>query len=52
MGQGIEFIIANNSAVALHVMEETKEIIDKLILPHWILFKFQKTVGEIFNEFV
>ena len=44
MGQGIELIVADNAAVALHVVEKTEEIVDQIVPAGGVFFQFQQPV--------
>ena len=51
MGQGIELIVANDATVALHIVEETEDIVDEILLFARIFFQGEKAGIEIFNIF-
>lgn len=52
VGKRIELGVADNAAVALHVMEETENIVDQLVAANGVFFQIQQGIGEIFDGVV
>ena len=52
MGQGIELIVADNAAVALHVVEKTEEIVDQIVPAGGVFFQFQQPVIQARDNFI
>ena len=52
MGQGIEFIVADNAAVALHIMEKTEKIVDQIVPAGGIFFQLQQPVIQARDNFI
>jgi len=48
----IQFAVADNAAVALHVVEETENIVDQFITANGIFFQIQQGACEVFDGVV
>ena len=51
VGQGIELVVADDAAVALHIVEEAEEVVDQICFAGGVFFQFQEAVIQIFNNF-
>ena len=52
VGEGVELNVADNAAVALHVVEKTEDIVDQLVAANGVFFQIQQAIGKIFDGVV
>ena len=52
VGKGIQLCVADNAAVALHVVEKAENIVDQFVPANGVFFQIEQAVGQAFDGVV